>query len=154
MMSAPRGLIPFRSPRVSWASVISIVLLILAVLLIYSRLIFEGLVLAGFDTQTYFYPYWTYTFDSLQQGRVPLWNPNLFTGEFWSGAKSKELGLVDGLGNADEVLREKFGEDVEIKKFEKSKGWLSKKISGNTENQIETLIQLLEERSIWQKYGL
>ena len=81
-------------------------------------------------------------------------NPNLFTGEFWSGAKSKELGLVDGLGNADEVLREKFGEDVEIKKFEKSKGWLSKKISGNTENQIETLIQLLEERSIWQKYGL
>ena len=80
MMSAPRGLIPFRSPRVSWAPVISIVLLILAVLLIYSRLIFEGLVLAGFDTQTYFYPYWTYTFDSLQQGRVPLWNPNLFTG--------------------------------------------------------------------------
>ena len=79
-MSAPRGLIPFRSPRVSWAPVISIVLLILAVLLIYSRLIFEGLVLAGFDTQTYFYPYWTYTFDSLQQGRVPLWNPNLFTG--------------------------------------------------------------------------
>ena len=81
-------------------------------------------------------------------------NPNLFTGEFWSGSKSKELGLVDGLGNADEILKEKFGENVVIKKFEKPKSWLSKKISGSGENQIETLVQLLEERSIWQKYGL
>jgi signal peptide peptidase SppA len=81
-------------------------------------------------------------------------NPDLFTGEFWSGSKSKELGLVDGLGNADEILKEKFGEDVVIKKFEKPKGWLSKKLSGGSENQIETLVQLLEERSIWQKYGL
>jgi signal peptide peptidase SppA len=81
-------------------------------------------------------------------------NTDLFTGEFWSGSKSKELGLVDGLGNVDEILKEKFGEDVVIKKFEKSKGWLSKKISGSSENQIETLVQLLEERSIWQKYGL
>ena len=81
-------------------------------------------------------------------------NPNLFTGEFWSGSKSKELGLVDGLGNADEILKEKFGEDVVIKKFEKPKSWISKKLSGGSENQIELLIQLLEERSIWQKYGL
>ena len=81
-------------------------------------------------------------------------NTDLFTGEFWSGSKSKELGLIDGLGNADEILKEKFGEDVVIKKFEKPKGWLSKKISGSSENQIETLVQLLEERSIWQKYGL
>ncbi len=79
-MSAPRGLITFGSPRVSWASAVSILLLVLGVFLIYRRLLFEGLVLAGFDTQTYFYPYWTYTFDYLQQGRVPLWNPNLFTG--------------------------------------------------------------------------
>ena len=81
-------------------------------------------------------------------------NPNLFTGEFWSGSESKELGLVDGLGNADEILKEKFGEDVVIKTFEKPKSWISKKLSGGSESQIETLIQLLEERSIWQKYGL
>ena len=45
---------------------------------------------------------------------------DLFTGEFWSGSKAKNLGLIDGLGNADEILKEKFGEDVVIKKFEKS----------------------------------
>ena len=77
----------------------------------------------------------------------------LFSGEFWSGTKAKELGLVDGLGNADQILREKYGDDVEIKKFEKSKGWLSKKLS-SSEETTDKLISILEERSIWQKYGL
>ena len=77
----------------------------------------------------------------------------LFSGEFWSGRKSKELGLVDGIGNANDVLREKFGENVVIKKFEKSKGWLSKKLSTSNNDQLNQLVNILEERSIWQKYG-
>ena len=80
-------------------------------------------------------------------------NLDIFTGEFWSGSKAKELGLIDGLGNADEILKEKFGEDVTIKKFEKPKSWLNKKLSGASEGQIENLINILEERSIWQRYG-
>ena len=76
----------------------------------------------------------------------------LFSGEFWSGRKSKELGLIDGIGNADQILREKFGEDVVIKKFEKSKGWLAKKLS-SSESYTDQTISVLEERSIWQRYG-
>ena len=75
----------------------------------------------------------------------------LFSGEFWSGSKAKELGLIDDVGNANEVLRKKFGDDVVIKKFEKSKGWFAKKLSSN--NQIEQLVNIVEERSIWQRYG-
>jgi len=80
-------------------------------------------------------------------------NPDLFTGEFWSGSKAKDLGLIDGLGNADEILKDKFGEDIIIKKLEKPKSWLNKKLSGTAENQIENLLDLLEEKSIWQRYG-
>ena len=76
----------------------------------------------------------------------------LFSCEFWSGSKAKELGLVDGIGNANQILKEKFGEDVVIKKFEKSKGWLSKKLSSST-NQMDQFANILEERSIWQRYG-
>ena len=76
----------------------------------------------------------------------------LFSGEFWSGRKSKELGLVDGIGNANQILREKFGEDVVVKKFEKSKGWLAKKLS-SSESHADQVINVLEERSIWQRYG-
>ena len=75
----------------------------------------------------------------------------LFTGEFWSGSKAKKLGLIDGVGNANEILREKFGDDVIIKKFEKSKSWFAKKLSSS--NQMDQFINILEERSIWQRYG-
>jgi len=76
----------------------------------------------------------------------------LFSGEFWSGSKAKDLGLIDGVGNANEILKEKFGDDVVIKKFEKSKGWLNKKLSSSS-NQIDQFANILEERSIWQRYG-
>ena len=75
----------------------------------------------------------------------------LFSGEFWSGKKALELGLIDGIGNSNDVLREKYGNDIVIKNFEKNKGWLARKLS--SESQIEMLINSIEEKSIWQKYG-
>ena len=75
----------------------------------------------------------------------------LFSGEFWSGSRAKKLGLIDGIGDAHEILKEKFGEDVVIKKFEKSKGWLAKRLS--SENYIDSLSNVIEEKSIWQRYG-
>ena len=77
----------------------------------------------------------------------------LFSGEFWSGRKAKELGLIDGIGNADQILREKYGEDVVIKKFEKSKSWLSKKLSSSNDH-VDQLANILDEKSVWQRYGL
>ena len=77
----------------------------------------------------------------------------LFSGEFWSGRKAKSLGLIDEIGDANQVLREKFGEDVVIKKFEKSKGWLSKKLSSSND-QVDQLANILDEKSVWQRYGL
>ena len=42
-----------------------------------------------------------------------------------------------------EILKEKFGEDVVVKKFEKPKSWLNKKLSGASENQIDNLLNIL-----------
>ena len=75
----------------------------------------------------------------------------LFSGEFWSGRKALELGLIDGIGNANKILKEKFGEKIIIKKFEKNKGWLAKRLS--SKNNLEDVMSILEERSIWQRYG-
>ena len=77
----------------------------------------------------------------------------LFSGEFWSGSKAKDLGLVDEIGDSHQILKEKFGENVVIKKFEKSKSWLSKKLSSSND-KVEQLANILEEKSVWQKYGL
>ena len=95
--------------------------------------------------------------DVVEESRGSKLNKNsgieLFSGEFWTGKKAKELGLIDGLGNADQILREKFGEEVEIKKFGKPKGWLAKKLS-SSQDHTDKLISILEERSIWQRYCL
>ena len=77
----------------------------------------------------------------------------LFSGEFWSGTKAKDLGLIDEIGDANQVLKEKFGEDVVIKKFEKSKGWLSKKLSSSNDH-LDQFANILDEKSVWQRYGL
>ena len=79
---------------------------------------------------------------------------NTFTGEFWSGSTSLKLGLVDGIGNAEQILREKFGENIEIKKFEKQKGFLAKRLSSSLDNQVDTIVSAIEERALWQKFGL
>ena len=95
--------------------------------------------------------------DVVEESRGSKLNKNsgieLFSGEFWTGKKAKDLGLIDGLGNADQILREKFGDEVEIKKFGKPKGWLAKKLS-SSQDHADKLISILEERSIWQRYGL
>ena len=43
--------------------------------------------------------------------------------------------------------------DVVVKNFEKPKSWINKKLSSTNENHVDQLLQVLEERSIWQKYG-
>ena len=79
---------------------------------------------------------------------------NTFTGEFWSGSTSLKLGLIDGLGNAEQILREKFGKNIEIKKFEKQKGFLAKKLSSSFDDQVDNFVSAIEERALWQKFGL
>ena len=79
---------------------------------------------------------------------------NTFTGEFWSGSTSLKLGLVDGIGNAEQILREKFGEDIVIKNLEKQKSFIAKKLSSSIDNQIDNIASVIEERALWQKFGL
>ena len=79
---------------------------------------------------------------------------NIFTGEFWSGSTSMKLGLIDGIGNAEQILREKFGQDIIIKKLEKKKSFIAKKLSSSVDNQIDNIVSLIEERALWQRFGL
>ena len=79
---------------------------------------------------------------------------NIFTGEFWTGKTSLKLGLIDGLGNADQVLKEKFGDKVIIKTFEKPKGFIARKLSSSIQDPVEKLANIIEEKSMWQRFGL
>ena len=59
---------------------IPFLLLLLVLLLSYSRLAFSNGILVGYDLLTYFYPLQSFAAFSLHEGRLPLWNPYLFGG--------------------------------------------------------------------------
>lgn len=90
-----------------------------------------------------------------RKGKLPNdKDDSLFSGEFWSGVQSKELGLIDDTGNMQEVIEEKFGKKVVIKKFGKPESWLKKKLSSKISGNLNSLVDEIETRSLWNKFGL
>ena len=97
-----------------------------------------------------------------RRGDKLLDDHDMFTGAFWTGGKARELGLIDGLGNMHEILAEKFGPEVELKPFDRSTGLLGKlgfssraDILGDLTSRVgEDVIESLETRALWQRYGL
>lgn len=83
-------------------------------------------------------------------------NKELFTGAFWAGAKAKEIGLIDDLGHMHAVLRRKFGDKVELRAIETPKGWnpLGRLGLGEVADLPDATVSTLEERSLWQRFGL
>ena len=62
--------------------------------------------------------------------------------------------MIDGIGNADQVLKEKFGDKVIIKTFEKPKGFIARKLSSSIQDPVEKIVNIIEEKSMWQRFGL
>ena len=89
---------------------------------------------------------------------------DLFSGEFWLGKQAIELGLVDGLGELVSVLKERFGEDVKLRRISLRRGWFRRRFSilGFSPVDHENLggsfasgaISAIESRSLWARFGL
>jgi len=77
----------------------------------------------------------------------------LFTGAFWSGKKSAELGLIDGVCDMRSKMKEKFGEKVEIINISSKKSFI-KSLFSEKVPLAESLISKIEERLIFNKFGL
>ena len=57
---------------------------------------------------------------------------DLFSGAFWSGRGALELGLIDGIGNARTVLRERFGERVRLRPVAGRRSWLRRRFGADS----------------------
>ncbi|MCB8966672.1 MAG: YfhO family protein [Ardenticatenaceae bacterium] len=72
---------PTRWPRYGrFSHLIFPALLLGLILLFFAKMAFSNLILARGDTFLYFYPYWEAAAEALRNGRIPLWNPDLFMG--------------------------------------------------------------------------
>jgi signal peptide peptidase SppA len=90
--------------------------------------------------------------------RLKASDDELFTGEFWSGVRGLELGLVDALGDLNETLRARFGSDVRTKLIEARRPLLQLPrfgldagLSGALSAEV---IAAVEDRALWSRLGL
>ena len=79
-------------------------------------------------------------------------NKDLFTGAFWSGEKSLEIGLIDDFGEMKSVLKQRFGENIKIKEFAPKKKLFG--FSNLFSGAIDVLINKIEERINFKRFGL
>lgn len=92
-------------------------------------------------------------------------NPDLFTGQFWTGRASRELGLVDEIGDMRSFLQQRYGEKTQLRLISPPRGLFGRKLSlfgsGGDEMPAQAAAGLvkgfaeeLEERALWARFGL
>jgi signal peptide peptidase SppA len=79
----------------------------------------------------------------------------LFTGEFWTGRRGLDLGLVDGLGELRATLQQRYGAKVHLPVVAARRRLLSRFGLGSSFDMIgPAALAALEERAHWQRFGL
>ncbi len=83
----------------------------------------------------------------------------LFSGEFWTGRRALELGLIDGLGELRQVLRGRYGEKLRLKRIETPRPWWRRRFAMDArvpapEDWAAGLFAAVEERALWSRFGL
>lgn len=84
---------------------------------------------------------------------------SLFEGQIWTAQPAVDIGIMDGIGECDTVLKEKFGDDVRRIDLEAEKRLFPLPIPGFGRQQIagelpRQIIDVAEEKSLWAQYGL
>jgi serine protease SohB len=85
---------------------------------------------------------------------------DLFSGEYWTGRKALDLGLVDALGDLRSTLRQRFGDKVRTPLISAERSLFGRRVFGVARGELmppglaEDLISALEARALWARYGL
>jgi signal peptide peptidase SppA len=84
---------------------------------------------------------------------------DVFSGEFWTGRRALEMGLVDGLGDLRQVMRERYGEKVRLRLIEGARPRWRPRLSveatvPDLAASATALVDAVEERALWARYGL
>lgn len=79
----------------------------------------------------------------------------LFEGDVWTGLDAMRLGLIDGIGEARAVLREKFGDKVRIKAITPARApLLQRLLNGGADALARAVLDAVEARALWGRFGL
>ena len=92
-------------------------------------------------------------------GRLKGDESKLFSGEYWAGETSVQMGLADGIGDLRSVLKARYGDKVSMPVIAPPTGLLSGLLGRKSAGTVglsglpEELVSALETRAIWARYG-
>lgn len=84
---------------------------------------------------------------------------DLFTGEFWTGARAVELGLADGVGHLPAVMRDKLGAKLRFREYGPRRA-LSQRLGlvsgrdGVAADAAAAAAAQLEAQAMWARLGI
>ena len=89
-------------------------------------------------------------------GRLTADDATLFSGEFWTGAQGRVLGLADGIGHSRAVLRAKFGEKVQLRAVQQRSGLVRRltRADSRIAAAMDSAVATVEDRLLWSRFGL
>lgn len=80
---------------------------------------------------------------------------DLFEGQFWTGLKAKELGIIDGIEDAKSFAKEKFGDDIRFVESSAEKKLLPSLLGTEAKHSLaQDAIDTIETKAVWGRYGL
>ncbi len=84
---------------------------------------------------------------------------DLFNGDIWTGTAALNLGLIDGIGELRGVMRDRFGDKVQLRVVGAERGWLRRRLGMHGDwaepRSITTgVLAAIEERALWSRFGL
>ena len=79
----------------------------------------------------------------------------LFSGEFWTGRRALELGLIDSLGDLRSILQARHGKKVRLPVMAPRRSFLARFGLGTRLDDLgASTLAAIEERQHWQQFGL
>ncbi|MDB3911302.1 S49 family peptidase [Paracoccaceae bacterium] len=85
-----------------------------------------------------------------RRGRKLTDAQDLFSGEFWTGQHSAELGLVDGIGHLVPLMKERFGDKVKFRNYDVKRNFLQRFGTSIVHDAFTSI----EERAQFARFGL
>lgn len=99
-----------------------------------------------------------------REGRIDPADESLFTGEVLTGRMALRRGLIDGVGDLRGVMRSRYGDTVRLVPIahqRRRRWWLPRlrpsaglEARGGTEAPVAEILDWLEARALWARYGL
>lgn len=90
-----------------------------------------------------------------RRGRLKADDDVLFTGQWWTGLRGVELGLVDGIGDLHATLRERYGDTVVLKHIAPKRPLFAlPRLGFSAQSMVEDVTHSIKDRAWWARLGL